>query len=922
MTLNEWITASEGEKLLITDSVSNVSRLIRRINRTGKAVGLLNVTTPARLARELYLRRCAEEGRNVRLRMADREACVGLVEGILRDAPDRYPFVPRDSLCRATADEVLAVLDLIREGVTTPAFDDPGNGKTQQLRQLVHAYEEALESRGLCDEPALLAAGRNAACEIGRTADGGMPAAACFWEEPTALTWAFVRAAVPECALLETETAEPDRIWRFFSGYGIWNEPEYVLEDVLRRGIAFGDVRILYSSPEYEAPLEAAFGMRKVPLRFVAGRPAAGEEPVHRMLSVLDWAENGYRYELLRPVVLDPAFAWPEGSESDGTPAEEFLRGVNDGIGWGLDRYEAFLRAPARSNRRSAAFQAFLRDVTGVFRGLSAPVRPAELFSRLLSFSSVYGGEEGPDALLLSLLRKTGKDLELAAPAEDMQEAIGLVRDVLRGLRIEEPEDGCAVAAGMLTGIEVLDRPYLYVLGLADRHCASSLIESPVLNDAERRLYFDREAGRVPLACERPGERMETYLRSLRGAEAREIHVGYCCFDTVKQEPLSPSSLFMDLREAYGDGPEESTVVEYPGVLRESTVVRAGDLWQDGSEAAGDGPGAEPEEGAVVRRELAFSPSSLDVLLGCPAEYLFRCVRGIPEEEYDVPDENAWLRANERGTFFHRIAEKYVNEKFVGAASVAPDLDPEAFGRIFREAAEETERKVPVAYPAAARREREEMRKTAEGFLRELHREFSGPDCPWRVLACERSFGMNGQEPYSETYRFDVMSEPEEESEEAPVRLRTDEFTVRYRGVIDRLDGYEDADGVMHYRLVDYKTGSRTYFSEKAEKTVQHHIYASCMARTGKVEEFVYCFPFETREEDRKLRITEFADPIRCTDVRTRTFDPEKRRARERMLDARFVENSFPPAPEKVRCGYCRYADICRKNMEIPEEGR
>ncbi len=916
MTLRDWIAGAAGEKLLVTDSARNAERLIRGINREGTPVSLVTVTTPEQLAKELFLRRCAEEGRSVRLRRADREACTGLLEGILRAAPEEYSFVPPESLCRAAADEVLANLDLIRENVTTEAFAVSADPKAEQLRRLIRAYEAELEGRGLADGPALLSAGLRAARESGES--GGLPAAVLLWEEPSALTRSFLKAALPDAVPLEAGREEPDRIWRFFSAYGMWNEPEYVLEDVLRRGIPFGDVRIVYSSPAYEAPLAAAFGMRGIPLRFVTGRSAAGTDPVHLMLCLLDWAENDYRYEYLRPVVLDPAFGWPEGREADGTPAEEFLRLADEGIGWGLERYGAFLRRQERAGRSSPAFRAFLRDVTGIFRGLPAPVRPGELFSRLRSFADAYGGNAEQADVLRPLLRKTQEDLDMAAPAADLQEAAGFVRDVLGQLRPEEPEDPGAVAAGMLAGPEVLDRPYLYVLGLADRHCAAPLTESPVLNDGERRKYFDRTAGRVPLACERPAERMAAYLRSLRGAEAREIHVGYCAFDTVRQEPLSPSSLWLDLREEYGGGAEEVPCAEYPGVLTEDTVVRSGDLWGDGPDPAEEEQ--TPEAVPVVRRELTFSPSALNTLLACPAEYYFRYVRGIPGEEYDVPGEHAWLKANERGTFFHRIAERYVSAAFIGAETVAPDLDGETFERVFRAALEETERKVPVAYPAAARREREEIRETAEAFLRDLHREFSDPACPWHVLACERRFGMDDQEPCGKTYRFDVVSMPEEEEAgEPPVLLRTDEFTVRYRGIIDRLDGYEDENGAMHYRLADYKTGSRTYFSEN--ETVQHHIYALCMARTGEVDEFVYCFPFETGE-DRTVRITEFADPVSGTDVRTRAYDPEKRAARERMLDRHFVENSFRPAPEKENCGYCRYADICPKNMVSPEEGR
>ena len=81
----------------------------------------------------------------------------------------------------------------------------------------------------------------------------------------------------------------------------------------------------------------------------------------------------------------------------------------------------------------------------------------------------------------------------MAAPAADLQEAAGFVRDVLGQLRPEEPEDPGAVAAGMLAGPEVLDRPYLYVLGLADVYIECGRVMDGVhLKRKMKDMKFDR----------------------------------------------------------------------------------------------------------------------------------------------------------------------------------------------------------------------------------------------------------------------------------------------------------------------------------------------------------------------------------------------------------------------------------------------
>jgi ATP-dependent helicase/nuclease subunit B len=50
-----------------------------------------------------------------------------------------------------------------------------------------------------------------------------------------------------------------------------------------------------------------------------------------------------------------------------------------------------------------------------------------------------------------------------------------------------------------------------------------------------------------------------------------------------------------------------------------------------------------------------------------------------------------------------------------------------------------------------------------------------------------------------------------------PLRLESDDVSVELRGKIDRVDTFEDGDGKLYVRVVDYKTGSKTFKIENVK---------------------------------------------------------------------------------------------------------
>ena len=306
--------------------------------------------------------------------------------------------------------------------------------------------------------------------------------------------------------------------------------------------IPFGLVRIVYTSQDYEPALLAAFGEREIPIQFTSGRPVSGKDSIRMLLSLIQWASDGYRYKDLKSVLLNPLFQIPlqnaEQEEGDcrktADGLKEFLKGIDDRIGWGLDRYKKFL-AEAEKERGEHAplhtkeYLEFLQDAVNLFDAAGEYIDAAVLLDSMTAFVKKYTRRNEDNRIILPLLEKESRELAFMLPLESLEEALSLLRDRLEKLSSEDKEDPGAVAACRLSGLEILDRPYIYVIGLADRHYGSALIESPVLNDLEREKYLDLSIGNVSLCRDKAARRLKEYESSLELSETEEIHMGYCC---------------------------------------------------------------------------------------------------------------------------------------------------------------------------------------------------------------------------------------------------------------------------------------------------------------------------------------------------------------------------------------------------------
>lgn len=225
------------------------------------------------------------------------------------------------------------------------------------------------------------------------------------------------------------------------------------------------------------------------------------------------------------------------------------------------------------------------------------------------------------------------------------------------------------------------------------------------------------------------------------------------------------------------------------------------------------------------------------------------------------------------------------------------------------------------------------------------------------VLGCELGFGKDEGSKFRVIYNYD------------------DKVNFDWKGSIDRMDGYMDAEGIIHLKILDYKTGKMSKLKEgiigKTKKEskksllpdkkllppdmkLQHFIYGmagieyvkqsqeTLKEKFGnneikgiKLDKVFYDFPFEHNKNNVhdatnkleeigfniELAIDKDLDITKCLPQKAKNLlvkslsELNAGNIKEFMVNAETYYNSQTEEYSKVKdgCSYCGYKKICRR---------
>ena len=836
-------------------------------------------------------------------------------------------------------------------GVYQLAVSQLEGGAVDPLRQLDAAallLQPGLGVRGL--------AGRLIAALTGRGARVLRVDPPVGREVPEARLWsrgdpASGHAWLDEPQRLPTDVDRP-RI-DLFHAASVTDELREVLRRIVAEGLRWDEAEIVTADPAaYGSALHALSLTLGVPVTYAVGLPLERTRVGRVVYAYLDWVAEGFQAAPVRRLLeagdLRPPRA--RGQIPAATLARRFRRLR---IGWGRKRYRSTIRdalaaTDALERRRTESDEQYERRKERVREELAAlrsiffpvlretpsvpdratesgmPVSAAELARGLRAFLRRVPRGRGPErAARDEVLRVLERVEATLRRRTHFRGALAVLRSHLQiRVRAEVPDPGEGDDPGApwasegghlhLSDLEhggYTGRKAVFFVGMDADRVPGHGGQDPLLLDADRRILSRALPTSVELSKER-AFRVSALFARIRG----DVTMSYAAWDPVEARAPSPSPVLLQaLRLGRGDGAltfEDLRRVLGPVVCAVPDGIRpvldGDDAWMA---RLGDGPvlrhGVEavcaaypelgagvstarrrahgapgPEHGVVEPRpsldprdnpSIVLSSGKLQALGACPLSYLHRTVLGLYPPDDPEPDPDRWLDHRERGVLLHGVFETALREaKEAGVSYGEPRFESSAL-QCLEDEVSRLQVELPVPGEGTLRRELSGLRDDVRSFVRMVRER----GAPWARL--ELGFGFDDE----------------------PVPMDVPGGTIRYRGVVDRVD---DA-GMDGIRVVDYKTGVARDFGKTGTfhggRRLQHALYAHAVeVRLGApVVAGEYHFPTLRGEHE----VHSFA----------RVHLEGAPELVGRMLEG-VGAGTFVPTDDDSDCRLCDYAEICR----------
>ena len=190
---------------------------------------------------------------------------------------------------------------------------------------------------------------------------------------------------------------------------------------------------------------------------------------------------------------------------------------------------------------------------------------------------------------------------------------------------------------------------------------------------------------------------------------------------------------------------------------------------------------------AVLGRKMRISPSQMEKYYSCRYGYFLQYVLGLK------PRQQARLTANQSGSLMHWVLQMALDPKEYAALKPQPfeALDDAQLAEMARALTEEYVRLYMPDDTARFAYLIRRVRRSLTGMLRYLRDEQA--QSGFRPVACEQRIGTG------------------EDCLPPQVYALPDGHAVEIIGSIDRVDEWRDGEGRRWVRVVDYKTGSKSF---------------------------------------------------------------------------------------------------------------
>lgn len=272
------------------------------------------VHTPLELAKQLYegYKAFKSKGEGLNYNSYTLYALYALLDG--GEGEKLYGFLPKSSLSIRTADEILRVMNIVREGKKREGLSL--TDKQKGVLKLIEDYEKDLEERGLIDRPALL---KEVVRILEASTDEELMLYLAYTEKPSVflelsamkrfsyLEKTFIDLFIKKMGLEHSEgelviLGEKAPELDLKKAYGMYNEVNYCIRDIKEHQYPLDDVGIYYTSDDYEGFLKGLFESEGLGIKFDS-ELVSYKDVLQLILVLIDSLKNNYSYEDLEQLV-------------------------------------------------------------------------------------------------------------------------------------------------------------------------------------------------------------------------------------------------------------------------------------------------------------------------------------------------------------------------------------------------------------------------------------------------------------------------------------------------------------------------------------------------------------------------------------------------------------------------------------------
>ena len=623
------------------------------------------------------------------------------------------------------------------------------------------------------------------------------------------------------------------------SAPNIVREVREVARGVLRAardGVPYDEMAVLYRRPDTYAPLLAeSLTALNVPVFLESGRPLVTLPAGRALRQLLLLIHGPARRSAVMEFITSAPLRLPAGA----VPARWDRLARAAGIIRGADQWQARLRhliadraaeaQRARERTDGGARERLIDDAAEAGRLLEYVMH---LFSRLAAVPAEAGW---PD--FIALLRRLAEELlddpdlsdilteidglaglstvEPRASFETFREA-ALARLSEQRVRRVAPTPGPSVFLSDITAAQALHFRRVWVPGVTDGDFPARPQRDPLLPDDDReKLGLETSAMQ---AAREPAR-----FKLLLGAASEQLTLSFPRAEPGGARPYQPSYFLLKVGDTLlGHRLRFDEVDKIPGFRRISAARFAPDDPDDALDKTEwnlarielgegttddlahridilaerrrsrrftplDGVFLNPEARARVaeradptRRPL--SPTAIETYATCPQKYFLQRVLGLEHE--DEPDALERLAARDKGGLMHNVLETFYRDlRDAGELPLRPERLDVYRGRLLAALAERCREEERGGRAGHALLWAVDQAEIADDLLETLDEDVKRAVDGFVPVDFERAFGM--------------MGEPAAELALAGGR------TLRFRGLIDRIDRHEDG----RLRVIDYKTG-------------------------------------------------------------------------------------------------------------------